>query len=57
MLLESKVAPHRGFSCVLRLEVLDLDDQSFTLLFVPIHQGAHLPVISAFVGQSNSIPL
>jgi len=51
MFLEPKVASHRGLSRVLRLEVLDLDDQSFTLLFVLTFQSDDLSIIPAPVRQ------
>ena len=54
MFLEPKVAPHRGLPRVLRLKVLDLDDQSFTLLFVLTLQSDDLSVIPAPVRQQNS---
>jgi len=57
MFLEPKVAPHRGFPRVLRLEILDLDDQSLTLLFVPIPQGDHLPIIPVPVVSRAAIVL
>jgi len=51
MLLESKVAPHCGLSRVLRLEVLDLDNQSFALLFVLTFQSDELSLVPTPMGQ------
>ena len=53
MLLEPEVAPHRGLPRILRLEILDLDDKSFTLLLVSILQSDNLSVIPTHMGQCN----
>jgi hypothetical protein len=53
MLLEPEVTPHRGLPRVLRFEVLDLDDESFALLFVLIPQSDHLSIIPVPMGQRN----
>ena len=57
MFLEPKVAPHRGLPRVLRLEILDLDDQSFTLLLVLTLQSDDLSVIPAPVVSTVVIAL
>jgi len=53
MFLEPEVAPHRGLPRILRLEVLDLDDQPFTLLFVLASQSDDLSVFPAPMGQRS----
>ena len=56
MLLEPKVAPHCGLPRVLRLKVLDLDNESFAFLLVLIPESDNLIVVPVLVGQQITTP-